>query len=35
VVLLKNDKYQVNVHLSGQGGEEDRVWMVYGYEFNE
>ncbi len=34
VVLLKNEKHQVAVYLSGQGGEDDRVWMVYGYEFN-
>ena len=32
VVLLKNEKDQVAVHLSSQGGENDRVWMVYGYE---
>lgn len=35
VVLLKNEKHQVAVHLSGQGGEDDRVWMVYGYEFDK
>jgi len=35
VVLLKNEKHQVAVHLSSQGGEDDRVWMVYGYEFNK
>ncbi len=35
VVLLKNEKYQVIIHLSSQGGENDRVWMVYGYEFNK
>lgn len=35
VVLLKNKKHQVAVHLSSQGGEDDRVWMVYGYEFHK
>lgn len=35
VVLLKNEKHQVAIHLSSQGSEDDRVWMVYGYEFNK
>ena len=34
VVLLQNEKHRVAVHLSSQGTEDDRVWMVYGYEFN-
>jgi hypothetical protein len=35
VVLVKNEKHQIAVHLSGQGSDDDRVWMVYGYEFNK
>ncbi|NMB48796.1 hypothetical protein GYA13_05210 [Candidatus Kuenenbacteria bacterium] len=35
VVLLQNEEHQITVYLSGQGGEEDRVWMIYGYEFNK
>lgn len=35
VVLLKNDKHQVDIHLSFLGSEEDRVWLTYGYEFNK
>lgn len=35
VVLLQNKEHEVLVYLSGQGGEEDRVWMIYGYEFNK
>lgn len=35
VVLLKNDKHQVRIYLSSQGNEDDRVWLVYGYEFDK
>ncbi len=33
VVLLKNEKRQAEIHLSSQGSDEDRVWIVYGYKF--
>lgn len=35
VVKLKNDKHQADIHLSFLGGEEDRVWLTYGYKFNK
>ncbi|HOZ36893.1 MAG TPA: hypothetical protein PLR18_03645 [bacterium] len=34
IVKLKNDKHQANIHLSCLGSEEDRVWLVYGYELD-
>ena len=35
VVLVKNEKHRVAVHLNSQGADDDRVWLVYGYEFSK
>ncbi|HPA25431.1 MAG TPA: hypothetical protein PLK76_01575 [bacterium] len=35
IVRLENDKHQADIHLSCLGGEEDRVWLTYGYEIDK
>ncbi len=34
MVLLQNEKRQVEVYLSGLGDENNRVWVVYGYKLD-